>query len=131
MANRMPMILGATAIGGIGFYMYRSGGDSAAAKRAARPSNLSLSPALGDFNIPSSAEKDLKNIGAQAGASLDAAGAKIDTAVAQAQTQLTNTKSTAQNHMADVKHEALKKIDEFDRKVDEHATKAKSWLGGK
>ncbi|KAL1898432.1 hypothetical protein Cpir12675_001899 [Ceratocystis pirilliformis] len=121
MANRMPMILGATAIGGIGYYMYRSGGDSAAAKRAARR----------DFNISSSAENDLKSLGAQAGASLDAAGVKIDTAVAQAQTQLNNTKSTAQNHVTDVKHDTLKKIDEFDRKVDEHATKAKSWLGGK
>lgn len=74
------------------------------------------------------AEQEGKKIGQET-------GAKLDDAVATAKGEYSKAKSEAEAYAKGAKAETIKKIDEFDRKVEDGAAKAKggisSWFGGK
>ncbi|KDN61145.1 hypothetical protein CSUB01_00826 [Colletotrichum sublineola] len=139
--SKAPLYLGLTAAGGVGYYLYSAGGNPKAAEAKFESSNRF---ATGDVHkasaevkshLPGGRTPDAQNKGAQAGAKLDEAGAKLDSAVAQADKKFSATKSNVEAYAKDAKAEALKKVDAFDKKVEDEAAKAKSgissWFGGK
>lgn len=126
----MPMILGAGAVGGIGYYLYSAGGNAKAAENKFE-SDVHRASASVKSRLPgssSNAEKEFKGYGAEA-------GAKIDKAITEADRQAGKLKSNTEAYAKDAKAEALKAVDKFDQKVEEGAAKAKSgisgWFGGK
>ncbi|KAK7416475.1 hypothetical protein QQX98_005179 [Neonectria punicea] len=128
--SRIPLIVGLTAAGGVGYYLYGAGGSPRAAENKFE-SDAHRAAANVKSHLPgnqyTNAEKDLKGYGQEA-------GAKIDHAIGEADKQAGVAKSTAESYAKDAKAEALKAVDKFDAKVEEGAAKAKggisSWFGG-
>ncbi|KJZ76278.1 hypothetical protein HIM_04360 [Hirsutella minnesotensis 3608] len=128
--SRMPLILGAGAVGSIGYYLYSAGGDAKAAENKFE-SDIHRASGSIKSHLPGSspnAEKDLKTYGAEA-------GSRVDKALAEADKQASKLKSNTEAYAKDAKAEALKAVDKFDQKVEDGAAKAKSgissWFGGK
>ncbi|KAI1421545.1 hypothetical protein F5Y12DRAFT_718325 [Xylaria sp. FL1777] len=128
--SRLPLVLGGTAAAGIGYYLYTAGGDGKVAQQQAEADAHKLSAKF-KGELPGrgkEAEKDAELLGRQA-------GAKIDGAFSKTEAELAKAKAEAQAYTKDAKDAALKKIDEFDKKVETEASKAKSgissWFGGK
>ncbi|OLN85906.1 hypothetical protein CCHL11_05366 [Colletotrichum chlorophyti] len=128
--SKAPVYLGLTAAGGIGYYLYSAGGSPRAAEKKFE-SDVHKASAEVKSHLPGrtpDAERGFGDKGAQA-------GAKIDSAVAEADRQFSVTKSNVEAYAKDAKAEALKKVDQFDKKVEDGAAKAKSgissWFGGK
>jgi len=126
--SRLPLVLGLGAAGGIGFYLFRAGGNPRAAENKLE-SDAHRAAANVKARLPGNSpntEKDLKNIGAEVGAKVDNAWAEVDKQAGRA-------KSNAEASYKDTKAEALKSVDKFDQKVEEGAAKAKggmsSWFG--
>ncbi|KAI0907431.1 hypothetical protein F4824DRAFT_482727 [Ustulina deusta] len=128
--SRVPLLIGGTAAAGIGYYLYTAGGDGKVAQKHAEADAHKLSarfrgeqPGRGK-----EAEKEAEALGRQV-------GAKIDSAFGKTEAELSKAKSEAQAYTKDAKDATLKKIDEFDNKVENEASKAKSgissWFGGK
>ncbi|EQL04073.1 hypothetical protein G6O67_002854 [Ophiocordyceps sinensis] len=131
--SRMPLILGLGAAGGIGYYLYSAGGNAKAAENKFE-SDVHRASASIKSQLPGSSpnvEKDLKNLGAEAG---QKAGQKLDNAWAEADKQASRLKSNTEAYAKDAKAEAMKAVDKFDQKVEDGAAKAKggisSWFGG-
>ncbi|PHH91662.1 hypothetical protein CDD83_10815 [Cordyceps sp. RAO-2017] len=127
--SRMPLILGAGAVGGIGYYLYSAGGNAKAAENKLE-GDVHRASANIKSHLPGSspnAEKDLKGYGAEA-------GAKIDKAWAEADKQASRLKSNTEAYAKDAKAEAMKAVDKLDHKIEDGAAKAKSgvsgWFGG-
>ncbi|KAI5859721.1 hypothetical protein GGS23DRAFT_267309 [Durotheca rogersii] len=123
--SRLPLVLGLTAAGGIGYYLYSAGGDpKVAQKQAEADANRFKSelPGRGD-----EIRRDAEKYGAQA-------GARVDDALSKAQAELRKATADAEAHARDAKAAALKKVDEFDKKIEDEASKARggisSWFGG-
>ncbi|EJP67635.1 calcofluor white hypersensitive protein [Beauveria bassiana ARSEF 2860] len=137
--SRMPLILGLGAAGGVGYYLYNSGGNAKAAENKfesdlhkARANIRSAIPGTGSSP---DAERKLETAASEAGAKLDKAGAKIDKAWQKADQQVGQAKDHAEAYVKDARAEALKAVDKFDKTVENGASKAKSgissWFGGK
>ncbi|KAL7949551.1 hypothetical protein V8C42DRAFT_214892 [Trichoderma barbatum] len=127
--SRMPLILGAGAVGGIGYYLYGAGGNAKAAEKKFE-SDVDRASAKIRGKLPGdspNAEKSLKGYGQET-------GAKIDKAVADVDKEAYKLKKDAEAYAKDAKSEALKAVDKFDQKVEDGAAKAKSgisgWFGG-
>ncbi|KAK6851105.1 calcofluor white hypersensitive protein [Apiospora arundinis] len=127
--SRMPLVLGLGAAGGVGYYLYSAGGNPKVAQKKAEADAHKLS-AEAKSHIPgrtSQAEKDAEKFGAQA-------GAKFDNVASKTQADLSKVKAEAENLGKDLKQDALKKVDQFDRKVETKTAEAKSgissWFGG-
>ncbi|KAI1865872.1 uncharacterized protein JN550_008130 [Neoarthrinium moseri] len=104
--SKAPLLIGLTAAGGIGYYLYGAGGNATVAQKNAEADAHKLSAKV-KSEIPgraNEAEKRAESYGAQAGAKFDSAAS------------------------------TLKKVDEFDRKVEQKTAEAKSgissWFGG-
>ncbi|KAH8900997.1 hypothetical protein GQ53DRAFT_740154 [Thozetella sp. PMI_491] len=128
--SRLPLLVGVTAAGGVGYYLYQAGGQPKVAEKQFE-SDVHKASAQIKGHLPGrgiDAEKEGKKYGQEA-------GAKIDSAFASAEKEFTKAKSEAEAYAKGAKAEALKKIDEVDRKVEESSAKAKStlssWFGGK
>ncbi|KAL1869991.1 hypothetical protein VTK73DRAFT_2861 [Phialemonium thermophilum] len=128
--SRAPLYLGLAAAGGVGYYLYTSGGKPKVAEKQFE-SDVHRAAAKAKDVFPhrtTDAEKEGTKIGREA-------GAKLDNAVNAASKEYSKAKSEAEAYAKSTKAEALKKIDEFDHKVEEGASKAKgglsSWFGGK
>ncbi|KAF6839597.1 hypothetical protein CMUS01_00302 [Colletotrichum musicola] len=128
--SKAPLFLGLTAAGGVGYYLYSAGGNPTAAEKKFE-SDVHKASAEIKSHIPGrtpEAEKGFGDAGARA-------GAKVDSVVAEADKQFSATKSNVEAYAKDAKAEALKKVDQFDKKVEDGAAKAKSgissWFGGK
>ncbi|KAK2003221.1 calcofluor white hypersensitive protein [Colletotrichum falcatum] len=125
--SKAPLYLGLTAAGGVGYYLYTAGGNPKAAE-AKFESDIHKASAEAKSHLPGGRTPDAQNKGAQV-------GAKLDEAVAQADKKFSTTKSNVEAYAKDAKAEALKKVDAFDKKVEDEAAKAKSgissWFGGK
>ncbi|KAI1495069.1 hypothetical protein F5X96DRAFT_614511 [Biscogniauxia mediterranea] len=127
MANksRLPLALGVTALGGIGFYLYSAGGDTKAARNQAEGDAHKFKGRVQDQG--QQAATDAQKLGKEA-------GAKFDNAVAKTQAELQKAQADAEARSKDAKDAALKKVNEFDKKVEDEASKAKSglssWFGG-
>lgn len=128
--SRVPLLLGLTAAGGVGYYLYQAGGQPKVAEKQFE-SDMHKAAAQVKGHLPGrgvDAEKEGKKYGQEA-------GARIDSAVAAADKEFSKAKSEAEAYAKSAKADALKKIDEIDRKVEEGSAKAKStissWFGGK
>ncbi|KAK1770967.1 hypothetical protein QBC33DRAFT_566425 [Phialemonium atrogriseum] len=128
--SRAPILLGLTAAGGVGYYLYTSGGRPKVAEKQFE-SDVHKATAKAKEVLPhrgADAEKEGKKLGQEA-------GAKFDNAVAAANKEYSKAKSEAESYAKETKADTMKKIDEFDRKVEEGTSKAKSgisgWFGGK
>ncbi|KAI2605824.1 uncharacterized protein GGS25DRAFT_357752 [Hypoxylon fragiforme] len=127
--SRVPIALGLTAVGGVGYYLYSAGGDPKVAQKKAE-ADAHRASAQFKSEIPGRGQevkKDAEKYGAQA-------GAKVDSTISKTQAELQKAASEAENYAKDAKSAALKKVDEFDKKVEAEAAKAKggisSWFGG-
>ncbi|KAK3989275.1 hypothetical protein QBC44DRAFT_327881 [Cladorrhinum sp. PSN332] len=143
--SRAPIALGAAAAGGIGYYLYSAGGNPrvaekkfeadaqrASAKLKEHTSNYdSQSPvssrSSSSFRTDESAEQKGRRVGQDV-------GGKIDNAVNTINRDLSKAKHETEAYAKQTKADTLKKIDEFDRTVEEKAAKSKSylssWFGG-
>ncbi|KAK4230240.1 hypothetical protein QBC38DRAFT_496771 [Podospora fimiseda] len=148
--RRAPIALGAAAAGGIGYYLYSAGGNPRVAERkfeadahrassklkesippphdasSYRSSNYdSQSPISSSRSSSSSIRTDesAEQKGARVGQQV---GGKIDSAV----NDLSKAKQDTESYAKQTKAEALRKIDDFDRTVEEKAAKSKSYLSG-
>ncbi|KAI2624999.1 hypothetical protein GGR54DRAFT_545723 [Hypoxylon sp. NC1633] len=127
--SRVPLALGLTAAGGVGYYLYSAGGDPKVAQKKAE-ADAHRASAQFKSELPGRGEetkKDIEKYGAQA-------GAKADNALNKTQAELQKAAAEAEAYARDAKNATLKKVDEFDKKVEAEASKAKSgissWFGG-
>ncbi|KAI2464445.1 hypothetical protein F4781DRAFT_436412 [Annulohypoxylon bovei var. microspora] len=127
--SRLPLLVGLTAAGGVGYYFYSAGGDSKVAQKKAEADAHRISSQF-KSELPGrgeQAKKDAEKYGAQA-------GAKVDSTIGKTQAELRKAADEAEAYAKDAKATAQKKIDEFDKKVEAEASKAKSgissWFGG-
>ncbi|KAI0144174.1 hypothetical protein F4776DRAFT_462811 [Hypoxylon sp. NC0597] len=127
--SRLPLVIGLTAAGGVGYYLYSAGGDTKVAQKKAEADAHRVSSQF-KSELPGrgeQAKKDAEKYGAEA-------GAKVDNALGKTQAELQKAKNEAEAYAKDAKSAALKKVDEFDKKVETEASKAKSgissWFGG-
>ncbi|KAH7325907.1 calcofluor white hypersensitive protein [Stachybotrys elegans] len=127
--SNLPALVGLTAAGGIGYYLYNAGGSPKAAENKFE-SDVHKASASVKAHLPGSspnAEDKFKGIGANA-------GSKIDNAWSEADKQAGRAKSNIEAYTKEAKAEAIKAVDKFDAKVEEGAAKAKggisSWFGG-
>ncbi|KAG5952965.1 hypothetical protein E4U53_007355 [Claviceps sorghi] len=127
--SRLPLVLGLGAAGGVGYYLYRAGGSPRGAENKFE-SDVHRASAKVKGTMPGSkpgAEKDLKDLGAEA-------GAKIDKVWAEADKKAGTIKSQTEAYVKDAKSEAIRAVDKFDHTVEDGAAKAKSgissWFGG-
>ncbi|KAB5525760.1 hypothetical protein GE09DRAFT_480488 [Coniochaeta sp. 2T2.1] len=128
--SRAPLALGLAAAGGVGYYLYTSGGKPKVAEKQFESDAHKAAAKIKDV-LPYSgvgAESRGKEVGKET-------GAKVDSAVANAEREYSKAKSNAEAYAKEAKAETLKKIDDFDRKVENKAAEAKSgissWFGGK
>ncbi|KAI0881714.1 uncharacterized protein GGS22DRAFT_191901 [Annulohypoxylon maeteangense] len=127
--SRLPLALGLTAAGGVGYYLYSAGGDGKVAQKKAEADAHRISTQF-KSELPGrgeEAKKDAEKYGAQA-------GAKVDNTISKTQAELRKAAEEAEAYARETGAATRKKIDEFDKKVEAEASKAKSgissWFGG-
>lgn len=128
--SRAPLILGLTAAGGVGYYLYGAGGNAKVAEKQFE-ADVHKASAKVKGELPGRGqqyEKEAEATGRQA-------GAKFDEALAKGQAQLQKGREEAAAYAKDAKAATIQEIDKFDKKVEEKASQAKSgvssWFGGK
>jgi len=124
--SNAAVYVGLAAAGGVGYYLYTAGGNPKVAEKQFE-SDLSKASAKVKSEVPGrtkEAQKDAEKWASEA-------GAKVDSTVDKARAEAVKV----EQYGKDTKSEALKKIDQADRKIEEGAAKAKSgissWFGGK
>ncbi|KAK0615842.1 hypothetical protein B0T17DRAFT_539366 [Bombardia bombarda] len=129
--SRLPLLFGAGAAGGIGYYLYSAGGSPKVAKHQIESDAHKASAKIKEELPPyrsAQAEKEGQKIGQDVGAKFDSAVNTVNNTVSK---DISKAKSEAEAAKAD----ALKKIEQIDRKVEDSAAKSKSylssWFGGK
>ncbi|KAI0601659.1 hypothetical protein F4775DRAFT_408026 [Biscogniauxia sp. FL1348] len=122
--SRLPLALGVTALGGVGFYLYSAGGDTKAARKQAEGDAHKFKGRVQDRE--QQAVTDAEKLGKQAGAKFDNAVRSVS----KTQAELQKAQADAEARSKEVKDAALKKVNEFDKKVEDEASKAKSGLSG-
>ncbi|KAJ0119943.1 hypothetical protein J7T55_000793 [Diaporthe amygdali] len=128
--SRAPLLLGLTAAGGIGYYLYGAGGNPKVAEKQFE-ADVHKASAKVKGELPGRGqqyEKEAQATGRQV-------GAKFDEALAKTQAELQKGKAEAAAYAKDAKSATIQEIDKFDKKVEEKASQAKSgvssWFGGK
>ncbi|CAN8106405.1 unnamed protein product [Discula destructiva] len=135
--SRAPLVLGLAAAGGVGYYLYGAGGNAKVAEKNFEADAHRASAKI-KSELPgrgSQAEKDAEAFGKQAGAKFDSAVATSQSELQKLEAQAKAKAHEAEAYARDAKAAGLKKVDEFDKKVEAEAAKAKSgvssWFGGK
>ncbi|KAG6041990.1 hypothetical protein E4U41_007509 [Claviceps citrina] len=136
--SRVPLFLGLGAAGGIGYYLYSAGGSPKAAENKFESdihrASAKVKDALPGGKPAASAERELKNLGADAGAKIDQAWADADKKAGSIKSQTEAYVKDAKSEAIKAKSEAIKAVDKFDQRVEDGAAKAKSgissWFGG-
>ncbi|TPX15725.1 uncharacterized protein E0L32_000059 [Thyridium curvatum] len=130
MAPRFSTVAALGVAGGVGYYLYQSGGSPKVAEKQFE-SDVHAASAKIRGELPgraAEARKDAEKLGAQA-------GAKFDSAVSRVESEAAKAKAEAEAFAKDTSASTMKKVNEFDRKVEQEAAKAKSgissWFGGK
>ncbi|AEO62264.1 f04ab491-2dc2-4917-aa37-30954a3ee78c [Thermothielavioides terrestris] len=128
--SRAPLAIGLAAAAGIGYYLYSAGGSPRAAeKKFEGDANHVAGKIKGETPHRSN---DVEEHGRKVGQEI---GSKVDDAVATVNRDLSKAKNETESYAKAAKADTLKKIDEFDRKVEEGTSKSKgyfsSWFGGK
>ncbi|KAK3325164.1 hypothetical protein B0H66DRAFT_636636 [Apodospora peruviana] len=129
--SRVPLAIGGAAAAGVGYYLYQAGGSPRAAEKQFE-SDAHRASAKIKGHTPALHKTDAEHEGKKIGKE---AGAKFDDAVATVNKDISIAKSEIEAKAKGAKADTLKKIDEFDRKVEEGAAKSKgylsSWFGSK
>jgi len=121
--TRVPLIVGLTAAGGIGYYLYGAGGNPKIAETKFE-SDVHKASANVKSHLPGTSpnvEGSAKTYGKEAGAKIDKAWGEADKKAGQA-------KSNAEAYAKEAKADALRAVDKFDNKVEDGAAKAKSGI---
>jgi len=128
--SQLPLLLGLTAAGGVGYYLYNAGGSPKVAEKQFE-ADISKASAKVKSEIPGRGKEAQKEGEKWA----SEAGAKLDSATDKARAELAKAEGKFEQYRKDAGKDAMAKIDAADRKVEEGATKAKSgissWFGGK
>ncbi|KAG9241289.1 hypothetical protein BJ878DRAFT_521477 [Calycina marina] len=124
--SKIPLALGLTAAGGVGYYLYTAGGSPKVAEKQFEK-DISAASAKIKSEIPgrsTEAKKEGEKLASQVGANYDSAAERARAELAKAEA-----------YGRDAKNDTLKKIDAADRKIEAKASEAKSgissWFGGK
>ncbi|KAG7288495.1 hypothetical protein NEMBOFW57_004848 [Staphylotrichum longicolle] len=121
--SRAPLAIGAAVAGGVGYYLYSAGGSPRAAEKQFESDAHHVAAKIkGELPHRST---NVEHEGRKAGQEI---GAKVDHAVETVNRDLAKAKSETEAYAKAAKADTLKKIDEFDRKVEEGASKSKSYL---
>ncbi|KAL2264876.1 hypothetical protein VTJ83DRAFT_7386 [Remersonia thermophila] len=127
--SRAPLAIGAALAGGIGYYLYAAGGSPRAAEKKFESDAHHVAAKI-KGELPqrtTNVEESARKIGQDV-------GAKVDHAIDVVNRDVSKAKSEAESYAKAAKSDALRKIDEFDRKVEDTAAKSKSylssWFGG-
>ncbi|KAK4122465.1 hypothetical protein N657DRAFT_576329 [Parathielavia appendiculata] len=121
--SKAPMAIGLAAAGGIGYYLYSTGGSPRAAEKKFESDAHHMAAKIkGEAPHRST---DVEHEGRKVGQEV---GAKVDNAVETINRDMAKAKSETESYAKAAKADALKKVDEFDRKVEEGAAKSKSYL---
>ncbi|KAK0745344.1 hypothetical protein B0T21DRAFT_359511 [Apiosordaria backusii] len=123
--SRAPLAIGAVVASGVGYYLYTAGGNpgwqrSSDAHRAAAKIESKI-PTNYPTHTTHKAEREATRVGQEV-------GSKIDSAVTSVNRDLSKAKHETEALAKQAKADTLKKIDEFDRTVEEKAAKSKSYL---
>ncbi|KAJ5051499.1 uncharacterized protein L3040_001275 [Drepanopeziza brunnea f. sp. 'multigermtubi'] len=128
--SRVPLFAGLVAAGGVGYYLYKAGGNPKVAEKQVE-ADLSRASAKIKSEIPGRAHEAQKEGEKWA----SQAGAKLDSAVEKSKAELSKAEGKFEAYRKDLGAEAMKKIDAADAKIEQEAAKAKSgissWFGGK
>lgn len=129
--SRVPLLIGISAAGGVGYYLYNAGGSPRAAEKKFE-SDAHRAAAKIKGELPPQHKTDAEHHAQKAGKEL---GGKFDDAVAAVNRDTSKAKSEIEAKAKAAKAETLAKIDEVDRKIEDGAAKSKSyissWFGGK
>ncbi|EKD16536.1 calcofluor white hypersensitive protein [Drepanopeziza brunnea f. sp. 'multigermtubi' MB_m1] len=136
--SRVPLFAGLVAAGGVGYYLYKAGGNPKVAEKQVEgmlhplsDPDLSRASAKIKSEIPGRAHEAQKEGEKWA----SQAGAKLDSAVEKSKAELSKAEGKFEAYRKDLGAEAMKKIDAADAKIEQEAAKAKSgissWFGGK
>ncbi|TAQ91452.1 hypothetical protein B7494_g186 [Chlorociboria aeruginascens] len=124
--SRIPLVIGLTAAGGVGYYLYSAGGNPKVAEKQFEK-DVSAASAKVKSELPGRGKEAQKEGEKWA----QEAGAKIDSASDSARAEL----AKANQYRKDLGKDTQKKIDEIDNKVEKKTSEAKSgissWFGGK
>jgi uncharacterized protein YicC (UPF0701 family) len=128
--SKAPLAIGLAAAGGVGYYLYSAGGSPRAAEKQFESDAHRVAAKI-KGEVPHRST-DLESEGRRVGKEI---GAKVDDAVETVNRDVSKAKSEAEAYAKGAKADAFKKIDEFDRKVEDGASKGKSyvssWFGSK
>jgi len=121
--SRAPLAIGVAAAGGIGYYLYSAGGSPRAAEKKFESDAHHVAAKI-KGEVPQRST-DAEHQGRKVGQDI---GAKVDNAVDTVNRDISKAKSETESYAKAAKADTLKKIDEFDRKVEDSAAKSKSYL---
>ncbi|KAF8862426.1 hypothetical protein BDZ45DRAFT_671164 [Acephala macrosclerotiorum] len=128
--SNIGLYLGVAAVGGVGYYLYNAGGSPKVAEKQFE-ADVSKASANVQEHLPGRGTQAQKE--GEKWASI--AGAKVDSAVEKGRAELAKAEGKLDQYRKDAGTEAVKKIDQADKKIEEGAAKAKSgfssWFGGK
>ncbi|PKS07540.1 hypothetical protein jhhlp_006144 [Lomentospora prolificans] len=118
--SRLPTYLGVAAAGGVGYYLYKSGGNPKVAGQQAKRM-LTLPKLTDDVSkaLPGSPERP--KIATEV-------GSKIDNAAYETEKNFNSAKNNVEAYARDRKNEIMHGIDKADQKIEEKAAKAKGWF---
>ncbi|KAK4151406.1 hypothetical protein C8A00DRAFT_17166 [Chaetomidium leptoderma] len=121
--SRAPLAIGLAAAGGVGYYLYSAGGSPRVAEKQFESDAHHVAAKIkGDTPHRST---DAEHQGRKVGQEV---GSKVDHAVETVNRDISKAKGETEAYAKATKADTLKKIDEFDRKVEEGASKSKSYL---
>ncbi|KAL2143726.1 hypothetical protein VTI28DRAFT_10090 [Corynascus sepedonium] len=121
--SKAPLAIGLAAAGGVGYYLYSAGGSPRAAEKQFESDAHHVAAKI-KGEVPHRST-DAEQQGRKVGQDI---GAKVDSAVETVNRDISKAKSETESYAKAAKADALKKIDEFDRKVEDSAAKSKSYL---
>ncbi|KAH8821116.1 hypothetical protein F5884DRAFT_766675 [Xylogone sp. PMI_703] len=115
--SNTPLLLGLTAAGGVGYYLYKAGGSPKAAEKRFESDIHSASAKIrGELPPRDSALGKAEN--------------KVDEATERARAGLAQAESKVDEYGSQIRKDTREKINAFDKKVEEGASKAKSGVSG-
>ncbi|KAK4038440.1 hypothetical protein C8A01DRAFT_17467 [Parachaetomium inaequale] len=121
--SRAPLAIGLAAAGGAGYYLYSAGGSPRAAEKQFESDAHHVAAKI-KGEVPHRST-DVEHQAHKAGQEV---GAKVDHAAETVNRDVSKAKSETEAYAKAAKADTLKKIDEFDRKVEDGAAKSKSYL---
>ncbi|KAG8625408.1 hypothetical protein KVT40_007159 [Elsinoe batatas] len=148
MSRRGVTVIGLTAVGGVGYYLFKAGGDPKLAERQAEHDAARLSSSARD-ELPGKGKEvktEAKVIGQKVGSQIDSTINEARSKSAELEKNLNSYASDAEKRFEAARKEAGKElnqaVDKFDKtvgdaasKIQQEGSKAKSglssWFGGK